>query len=75
MTSGGVLSNTVKLVVSVLLRLPEVSLAKIVTLYNPIEAVSPGTKDKLKMSPTRLVFREGTGGDVFVHPFHQLRNL
>jgi len=55
MTSGGVLSSTVKLVVSVLFTFPEVSLAMMVRLYTPIGAVSPGTNEKLKMSPTRLV--------------------
>ena len=45
--AGGVMSNTVKLVFSVLFTFPEVSLAMIVTLYTPIGAVSPGTKDKL----------------------------
>jgi len=54
-TDGGVLSSTVKLVVSVLLTFPEVSLAMMVRLYTPIGAVSPGTKEKLKMSPARLV--------------------
>jgi len=35
--------------------LPAVSLAMMVTLYTPSGAVSPGTNEKLKMSPTRLV--------------------
>jgi len=55
MTSGAVMSNTVKLVVSVLFKLPLVSFARIVTLYNPGMSVSSGTKAKLKISPARLV--------------------
>jgi len=55
MTVGGVLSSTVKLVVSVLFVLPEVSFAMMVRLYSPIGAVSPGTKEKLKMSPASNV--------------------
>jgi len=45
----------VKLVVSVLLTFPEVSLAMMVTLYNPGMSVSSGTKVKLKISPAKLV--------------------
>jgi len=46
-TWGTVTSLTVKLVRSVLLRLPNVSLAKIVTLYNPGISVSNGRNVKL----------------------------
>ena len=55
MTSGVVMSNTVKLVVSVLFTFPEVSFAMMVTLYNPGMSVSSGVKVRLKMSPARLV--------------------
>jgi len=54
-TCGTVTSLTVKLVVSVLLRLPNVSFAMMVTLYNPGMSVSSGTKVKLKISPAKFV--------------------
>ena len=54
-TLGLVISLTVKLVVSVLFKLPLVSFAIIVTLLSPGMSVSSGTKVKLKMSPARLV--------------------
>jgi len=54
-TSGTVISNTVKLVFSVLFTFPEVSFAMMVTLYNPGMSVSSGTKVKLKISPAKLV--------------------
>ena len=53
--AGGVMSLTVKLVVSVLLMFPDVSFAMMVTLYNPGMSVSSGVKVKLKMFPARLV--------------------
>jgi len=46
-TSGTVTSLTVKLVLSVLLRLPNVSFAMMVTLYNPGISVSNGRNVKL----------------------------
>jgi len=55
LTSGGVISNTVKLVFSVLLMLLLVSFAMMVTLYSPGMSVSSGTKVKLKISPAKLV--------------------
>jgi len=54
-TLGLVMSLTVKLVVSVLLTFPEVSLAMIVTLYTPGASVNEGTKVKLKISPAKFV--------------------
>jgi len=54
-TSGTVMSNTVKFVVSVLLMFPEVSFAMMVTLYSPGASVSVVGNVALKMSPTKLV--------------------
>jgi len=60
MTSGTVMSNTVKLVVSVLLMFPLVSLAMMVTLYSPGGLVSVVGNVALKMSPARLVILSTT---------------
>jgi len=54
-TLGGVMSNTVKLVVSVLLMLLLVSFAMMVTLYTPGGSVRLGTKVTLKVSEILLV--------------------
>ena len=58
--AGGVTSLTVKLVVSVLLTLPEVSFAIIVMLYSPIGSVNSGTKVALKISPESKVMVKST---------------
>jgi len=47
----GAIFSTVKFVVSVLFKLPEVSLAKIVTLYTPIGSSERVEKVALKISP------------------------
>jgi len=55
LTSGIVISNTVKLVVSVLFTFPEVSVAMMVMLYSPGGLVSVVGKVALKMSPASNV--------------------
>jgi len=54
-TLGLVISNTVKLVSSVLFKLPLVSFAMMVTLYTPGGLVSVVGNVALNMSPARLV--------------------
>jgi len=58
--AGGVISLTVKLVLSVLLRLLLVSFAIIVMLYSPIGSVNSGTKVALKISPESKVMVKST---------------